>query len=78
LSVEEAITELDTEVCKTLKDGMVVAGVEEGNLLDILSDHLCRRVRTRGERDDGIAEQPHVLVNLDICANTLSLDKTVH
>jgi hypothetical protein len=56
---------------------MVVAGVEEGNLLDILSDHLCRRVRTRGERNNGIAEQPHVLVNLDICANTLSLVKTV-
>jgi hypothetical protein len=56
---------------------MVVAGVEEGNLLDILSDYLCRRVRTRGERNNGIAEQPHVLVNLNICANTLSLVKTV-
>jgi hypothetical protein len=56
---------------------MVVAGVEEANPVDILSDHLGRRVRTRGERINSLAEQPHVLVNLDICANTLSLVKTV-
>jgi predicted dehydrogenase len=56
---------------------MVVAGVEEENPVDILSDHLCRRVRTRGERNNSLAEQLHVLVNLDICANTLSLVKTV-
>ena len=57
---------------------MVAAGMQRVQLLNILSDHLSGQTRVkRGQRNNGITEQPHLLLNLYVRASISTIVKIV-